>query len=250
MKFYNLKDKSNDVLRNKYNDVAVNRVFSILKFNDAMDNLELYQLLEEKFKWKFQEEAMERIFSSGNYDSCIRLANKLREDVQNDDHKTYLYKYMYDSYFNIYSSLTSTKENLEKQLFSRRQTVRYADTLLAITHDTSEYFFKYVNSLGSLSWLLIINNEYKGALDTASLAVRLDKEGLHQWINTNLALAYLFNDSLPQALNVYHTWKNKFFNDDEKKASVRFMEDITDFRSLYGIDIPYKDKVLKELGSK
>jgi hypothetical protein len=242
--YYRLNSPGNNFVYTKSQDTLLGKMaYNLLSINNEMNQAELFNL----FPKEYTKGLVESYFVNGEYDSCISFSQRILKTSLVGDNKALLYKYLYDSYSNLKSSLPSTPTSVKDQLNYTRQMVKYANTLLLTTHDTATYYNDFLKALGSLSWFLIINSEYKSAMDTAFLAIRLDKYNEQQWIHTNLALGYLFNDSLPQALNIYRQWKNKNFNDDFEKGKVRFHEDIDNLKLDYGIDIRYKEQVLKEL---
>jgi hypothetical protein len=241
--YYNVSNDNKSLQVSKEQDGSLrNMAFNLLKNNDEMDQQELFNL----FPQELGKGLLEAFFLMGNYDSSVALAQKMLPLAKREN-KLYLYQKLYDCYENLRNTLPSTSRNIKTQLYDTRQMVRYADSLSLMGADTTIVYNEHIKAMGALSWYLILSGEYKNALDTASIAIALDNMKQQQWIHTNLALGYLFNDSLPAALNVYNEWRDKYFNDDFKKAGVRFQEDIENLKSNYGIELPHRTEVLRVL---
>lgn len=200
------------------------------------------------FPVQYLEQEIPKAYNNRKYDSAIQLSYRLLAITNNTTKRQNCFQYLYNAYYNQLLDLDATPQNAAKQLYFARIIARYTDSLQRLAARPEELNNLRAKTLGSLSWYLLLNHLYPNALDTCRLALRIDSfPQKQQWINTNLALSYLFNNDKASALKVYQYWKNRYFNDDLATGKVRFLEDLSTLSGSYQITVPYKEAVLQLL---
>jgi tetratricopeptide (TPR) repeat protein len=87
-----------------------------------------------------------------------------------------------------------------------------------------------VEMKGNLSFYLILDKNFIEAIKQAKEALALDNK--IDWINTNLALAYLCNGNYGKAKKIYLMYKDKDYRDGSKSFKNAFLDDLNTLEKL------------------
>ncbi|MBK8566852.1 MAG: hypothetical protein IPN76_26860 [Saprospiraceae bacterium] len=85
------------------------------------------------------------------------------------------------------------------------------------------------NVYGRLSWFLLLDKHPAEAQTMAELALRGDYDYNMDWVNTNLALAYLYQGEWEETKRIILNWKGKPI-DKERSFDAVFLEDLDKLR--------------------
>ncbi|MEO6036950.1 MAG: hypothetical protein ABIQ93_00970, partial [Saprospiraceae bacterium] len=115
---------------------------------------------------------------------------------------------------------------------------------------------RLASAYGSLAWFYLFVNKPEKSIDAAKKALQLDSS--QTWVNTNLALGYLFVDQWDEAEKIYRRlykddWQKSGFGSSKLKTFLEAFED--DLKNLRKAHIVYKDlekaeNLLKDLAHK
>lgn len=186
-------------------------------------------------------------FDKGDYLSVINYARQLCNMVSSKDNKLFAYKIISRSYENLRRNLGYDVSSASKQLFYAKQVFDYKRKIDSISSDSSTRKDLSL-ARGSLSWYLILNKNFKEALNQAQIALQGKYTGT-DWIHTNLAISYYLNDKKEEAYAIYKNWKNRKF-DNQDSARTLFINDINSLEQNYKIKIPDKDYIFKLINTK
>ncbi|MFD1552580.1 tetratricopeptide repeat protein [Putridiphycobacter roseus] len=134
----------------------------------------------------------------------------------------------------IFKPSTKYQSTIDYRLKSLAEFERRRDTTLGSLADMNQTFFYesmqsnlsffYGRECGRLSWMALESKNYEAALNMAKKGLNYDPE--QEWIKTNLALAYLLNDSYDEAIKIYDQLSDKLYVLYQKVYLEIFIEDI------------------------
>ena len=123
-------------------------------------------------------------------------------------------------------------EQLAFKVENSKEKLDYCEEILAIFAQpefnvltNSILTSRIANNYGSAAWAAILNREFVKAEQYARIG--LIKSPYASWINTNLALSYLFQDKLEDAKNIYRTYKDSPIDHLQSFRDV-FLKDLSD----------------------
>lgn len=97
---------------------------------------------------------------------------------------------------------------------------------------------------GNLSFYYLFAEKFKLSEIYALEGINLNKD--NDWINTNLALSYLYQNNWKKAKEIYLTFKNKPYQDTEKLFKDIFISDLEELKN-YGLECKYYNIALSFL---
>jgi hypothetical protein len=219
---------------------------------------QLLKLKKAETNQEFLKVMLTSALQHGDYDSIINISKRAIISLPNAEDKRYHYALIYNSYLYLKDQLPSfpkTVDTISLQIKYLNQMIAYSDTLKQLATDESDkkyYQQKTYSNKGSLSWFLIIRGNLNNSIDdlkqglkNAKEAVNADTSEAERWINTNVALGYLFLNDTVNAFKVYRKWGSK--NAGYYNLQPSFKQDIEDLENYYKISIPYKKEAMKLL---
>ncbi|MBK8567802.1 MAG: tetratricopeptide repeat protein [Saprospiraceae bacterium] len=88
----------------------------------------------------------------------------------------------------------------------------------------------YIQAQGSLTWYLMLNNEPKEAEELARQVLRYTDYGDMEWVNSNLALALLYQGKWDDAKGIYTYYKGNPYDKARNWTEV-FLQDLDDLEA-------------------
>ena len=99
----------------------------------------------------------------------------------------------------------------------------------SLRHLGSEYITQAAEDYGILSWYSLFTHDFPAAESAARRALTLDPT--QTWVNTNLALALLFQHNNPESKIIYQHFKDETYDPEpRKKFRDVFLEDLETLR--------------------
>lgn len=120
-----------------------------------------------------------------------------------------------------------------------------AQELVALNNTTTNQK-QLADSYGGLAWLQLFNRQFHQAIVSAQQGLAVDIPlAEKEWINTNLALAYLYSGDFEKAKKIYLELKDKPYAD--KTYQHYFLIDLEDLKKagIYHPDVPKIEGILK-----
>jgi len=118
---------------------------------------------------------------------------------------------------------TSYKDKVHYQ----EQAVALLDSLMLQNPDNPQIINYTANQCGSLAWFYLFTKQYKEAETAARKALNLSEET--EWVNTNLALALLFQGKYKQAEAIYLRLKDQPYGDATYRET--FLKDLEELEA-------------------
>ena len=142
------------------------------------------------------------------------------------------------------SNKRSAKENVAD--LEKIVTLTTASLKKLPEQDSLNYLQVY--AVSNLSWYYVLNNDYKNAEQAAKKALDF-KVSKIEWVETNLALAYLLQNNWKACVEIYDRRSNENYFTENAKWRTIFLQDLDTLKKK-GIKHPNIDKAILYLNSK
>jgi tetratricopeptide (TPR) repeat protein len=220
-------EKYPDVYKaNQYKEYAV-------YLRDYFENVSVENLKLQSEALSLVRKAEEILQNNGSkkeakehYEKAISLYTTLTKNKRNPE-DLYLLSGMYEGLNNIEEDNKKKIENQKKILALREEIYQAVQS--------QEIKQSLASAHGVMAWYLLFDRAFKEAGEHAQKGLDLDPS--QEWINTNLALAYLFTGQYEKAEAIYRKFKDKPLNENTS-----FRETfLKDFKELEEAGITHRD---------
>jgi tetratricopeptide (TPR) repeat protein len=143
----------------------------------------------------------------------------------------------YEDLWSAYDNLADEEDNIAIGQYAAA-TQTYQNELSVITtdlgkgpDDTTAAALKHeqAQAYGNLAWSELLSGQYTKALADAQTSLKLNKD--EDWMNVNLAHAYLFTNQLTQAESYYFADPNAMISETGKTFGETVLEDFKEFHT-------------------